>query len=372
MSIIVTKDPLEGDALQYMHMAENLYKTGIYTYDGITPSRALQPVYPMMLTLLYWETGEHLIIVRTLQTILGLASFLLALLLFRRMVGNHYIFLASAALALYVPLWFNAGLILTEMTTIFLLVAFGYALRRGLIESSWQSLLLSGLLLGIAILTRPIVISLAVMIWLPIIGGSNSWRRKMLTLVPVGAGILIALLPWAMRNYYSCERFTPLPPGGAANLLFASSKDTPQARDSLLYITAGEQEERLSEGTTYSTALHNIVGDPAGFLWRGVKRIAWVWSFIPGTRQYLQHLPGRILTNAASFTLLVLALLGLIRLPLRDRVFLLYPPLSFSLLFFFTHTTPRYLLPIMPFILIAACIGLIHIIESYRRSKARP
>jgi len=367
--VVFIDDTLRGDALQYMRIAENLHETGIYSHDGVTPSRALQPIYPLFLTVMYWSLGEHLIVVKMVQVLLGLVSFSLALLIYRRIHAGRFTLIAALALALYVPLWVNAGLILSEMMTIFLMLLFMWAFQSALSQNSWRRLLIAGALLGLAILTRPIVVSMVGLIWLPIIAGKSGWKRRLKCLAPVAVGLVIALLPWAIRNYQSCDRFTPLPPSGAGNLLFASSEDSPQSRDSLLYIGAGEQEQAFSETDMYSAAFNNILNDPVKFVWRGVRRIAWVWSFVPGTRHFLETLPLRILTHSAAGALLLLAFVGLFRLPAGARMLLLYPPLSFTLLFFFTHTTPRYLLPVMPFVLIAAVSGLMYVVELFRERR---
>ncbi|MBU1319282.1 MAG: glycosyltransferase family 39 protein [candidate division Zixibacteria bacterium] len=367
--IVLIDDTLRGDALQYMRIAENLDLTGIYSYDGVTPSRALQPIYPLFLTVMYWSLGEHFMVVRMAQAILGLISFALALLIYRRIHGSRFILIAALVLSLYVPLWVNAGLILSEMMTIFLMLLFMWAFQSALSQNSWRRLLIAGALLGLAVLTRPIVVSMVGLIWLPIVAAKTGWKRRLKNLALVAVGLVIALLPWAIRNYQSCDRFTPLPPSGAGNLLFASSEDSQQSRDSLLYIGAGEQEQSFSETEMYSTAFKNILKDPIKFVWRGVRRIAWVWSFIPGTRHFLETPPLRILTHLAAGAILLLAFVGLFRLPAGTRLLLLYPPLSFTLLFFFTHTTPRYLLPVMPFVLISAVSSLMYLPGLFRQRR---
>ena len=45
------------DALEYMQLSENVYRIRSFSYDGITPTRDRQPLYPLFLVVFYWSLG---------------------------------------------------------------------------------------------------------------------------------------------------------------------------------------------------------------------------------------------------------------------------------------------------------------------------
>jgi len=372
IAISSASDDIKGDAVQYLQIAENLYEHQSYSMDGETPTRALQPVYPIFLSVFYWMLGESLLIVRVVQAILGLLSFVFLSRLSRQILGESKSRVAILLVSLYAPIWMNCSYILSETVTIFLISLFMLIFRKGLVEGDFKDLFLSGLLLAIGILTRPILIATALLIWIPFLLSFHTSKKRLASFAWLLVGVVLLLFPWALRNSYCCDHFTPLTPGGAGNILFASNDDTRAARDSLLYIDAGLQESRFGERSMYSIALENIFSDPMGFIWRGLKRNTWVWTIVPGSRSLFHVLPIKLASYAASAAMILLAIIGTRQITRRsDWVILFLPGFSFSLLFFFSHTSPRYLLPIIAFVIILSGAGLEHVWRFTRHRTSR-
>lgn len=373
-SIIFVEGTITKDAATYMRMAVNLRDTGMFSYDGIIPSRAVQPLYPFLLYALHLQLGFGLLLIKVLQALMGLTAFVLTMLVFREIAGSKNLLIAGIVIGAYVPLWINCTFFLTEMTSILLLAMFMYFFIKGLNSRKASQLIAAGLVLGLAVLTRAMFISTVSLIWLPILfSGEKRWSRlRSFVLVLIGLTVVVA--PWSIRNAISCDSFSPVPPDGSTVLLYAS-EHSPEAREYWLGSDISERDA-LDESRMQRNAIRNILSDPLAFLWRGVKRIAFAWSYFPGSRDYFDNIYARVLSYSVQAGILILALIGLAKLPIRQRILIAYPPISFTLLFLVAFAISRYVIPTMPLVLMATVGGLVcvkdyFVRKQYTRSLAR-
>ncbi len=352
------------DALEYLRFSENLYKHGIYSYDGVVASRDRQPLYPLLLLVFYWALGRSEFVVKIVQFFIGLSTYLLMLKIYLLTIKDRRILLPGILLACYLPLWINCVFILTESLTFFFLVAALYAFIKGVYSESPAAFAVSGGIFALSVLTRPncvapLVLGIPLIIYL--YRDKMRWLRRVALYVITA---LLVLLPWAVRNKLSTGSLTPLSSEGLSHLIFSAGPDTPERRDAYYYATVPERDSLATNLHPYSILFNGIIDDPLAFTWRGIERILWVWSYFPGTRDYFGNPFLWTITHLAQWVLLALALFGLIRAGSRERLLLLLLPVSLSLILFFAVATSRYILPAMPTVVILAVFGLT---ELFRR-----
>lgn len=361
VALIEVEKPV--DTLEYRRFAENLYEQGIYSYDGETPSRDRQPLYPMFLVIFYWFPGESELVVKLVQAVLGVITFIFAMLIYRSIIGEFKLTLPSLLLALYVPLWVNCAYLLTEALTIFLVTLGLYFLILAIQNNSQRACFVSGAAFALGVLTRPICIAplLFGVLLVAFLPRNRLHRLPRVTMYLLAA--VLVLLPWALRNGMSTGTFTPLSSEGQAHLIYASGPDTEERRETYLHATITERDSLLQNVNAWETLVEGVASNPAGFIWRGIKRVAWVWSYFPGTRDYFETLFFRIASHAVQLILIVFAVVGLAGVGTRERFLLLLLPVSFSLVLFFSGATSRFLLPAMVPVVLAALFGVILLVR---------
>jgi 4-amino-4-deoxy-L-arabinose transferase-like glycosyltransferase len=155
------------------------------------------PLYPAFLAVIYAVNGvsDRFYAVRLVQALLGGLLAPLSYALARRFGGSG----ASLAAAIAVSAWpmlvaLPLGLA-TENLFIPLLAAGFLLLLRGATEGRSRDFALAGLMLGLGVLTRSVIIGF------PLLAGIWIWRRgqRQGAIMLVGVVVLMAL-PWSVRN----------------------------------------------------------------------------------------------------------------------------------------------------------------------------
>jgi 4-amino-4-deoxy-L-arabinose transferase-like glycosyltransferase len=188
------------DMFQYDALAESIRLGQGFTWYGGIPTAARAPLYPVFLAAIYTLFGHGFVAARIIQALvasfLPLVTYAVGRRLFNARVGRA----AAWAVALY-PLFLLYPLGLATENIFFLLVPLAALLLMKAADSSSRAcFLLSGIMLGLAILTRSVIAGFLVLIlpWLWYYGGRNREAVKNWVLVLLPA---IALtVPWSIRN----------------------------------------------------------------------------------------------------------------------------------------------------------------------------
>ncbi|HZD60787.1 MAG TPA: glycosyltransferase family 39 protein [Anaerolineae bacterium] len=198
------KEPV-GDSKYYEIMVKQLLQKGIYGYKSEVPNAYITPGYPLFLTLNYWifgyanKPGGPYTEIRILQAIIGALTLFYIFLIGKRVSGNATGIVAALLLLLYpafvkVPMY-----LLTETLATFFLIAYIYYQITALDgKSPWYSLI-SGMLIGLSVLTRPagFVLLFVPFLYSYMIGS----RERLLRLFIITlAGFTLVMMPWVVRN----------------------------------------------------------------------------------------------------------------------------------------------------------------------------
>jgi 4-amino-4-deoxy-L-arabinose transferase-like glycosyltransferase len=281
---------------------------------------------------------------------------------------------------LYLPLTLFAGLLLSETLFVFLfawallaLVRAGEEIALGWSGRAALWLVLSGLLLGLGVLTRStgLVFLPLVALWL-LVGNRETHTNLRTGLVSAAIVVVICvvcLLPWIARNYIAYKRFILVDTTSGYNLWLGSVGVRDESRLQADLVTIPNPADRQS--FAYSQAFKNISADPLGFVGKGIKESLDLWRplFSAEERQISGYTLGRIpswhLTSLLLFddllyvVILITATAGLAFTPphpLKSLV-LLWAALWVVMSFVFFAVT-RFRLPVVAVLLPLAGVGL--------------
>jgi hypothetical protein len=191
-----------NDSVHYVAMAGRLLAGKGYSFNGGAPDAYVSPGYPLFLALiLRLFPAAGLTAVRWSQALLGAGTAALA--------ASWAGLFAGVLVALYPSFIWSTGSILTEVAFLFLLVAYLVLHARLLERPRRGRALVTGAVLGLAVLTRPIAAAL------PFAIGLHRSGRRGLALVLAGAALVN--LPWWIRNLIVLHRL----------ILFASQAANP-------------------------------------------------------------------------------------------------------------------------------------------------
>jgi len=193
---------ISSDCQQYLGLARNLLAHGVFSLsDGppFVPEIIRTPGYPVfLLSILSWCDGDCLVSIVALQALLGALIAPGVMLLGTRLIGERAGRLAGLLYAIAPTPAIMGGFAQTETLFSALLIAGTLVLvaRRHI----WAAVA-SGVILGIAVLTRPIgLLALPLFATYPLLDRHfrEIWRRSAALL----AGAALIVLPWMARNAY--------------------------------------------------------------------------------------------------------------------------------------------------------------------------
>jgi 4-amino-4-deoxy-L-arabinose transferase-like glycosyltransferase len=232
------------DAGEFDADAVTLVKDHRYPSSGLTahggPTAFRPPLFPISLAALYEVVGTHSAKTRwaagrAMEAVFGALAVLLICLIGFRLFGPGAGLLAGAIAAVYPPLILVGSSLLSE--SLFIPLELGAVLAALMHRDSghrWRWAMLSGVLLGLAELTRSNGFALALPICLLVWSERPRWswsavRAPAVLLVAV----VLTLAPWAIRDYHVFHRFVPVTTeagyglAGAYNPLVQSRTDYP-------------------------------------------------------------------------------------------------------------------------------------------------
>jgi hypothetical protein len=229
-------DNICGDA-GYYHLGANLLADGKgyivpfrYLYqDGVEYQAADHPPLYMTYLAAFSAVGARSVLAHQLASVaLGIASVALIGLVGRRLAGERAGLIAAFLGAVYVYIWVNDGLVMSETLAITLTALLFLLTLRYEERPSWGRVIPLGVVLGLVALTRAELI-----LYLPLVvpfvmwrSSGRSWRT---TLLRSGAVVLVAglvMAPWVVRNATTFERPVLVSSNLGITLVFANCDST--------------------------------------------------------------------------------------------------------------------------------------------------
>lgn len=384
--------PLADSALYHEHALEiaagDLVGKEAYFHSS--------PFYPYFLAAIYRVAGVDLLIVRVVQAVVGSLNCVVILLLTRALVGDRRgpPLIAGLTAAVYGTfVFFDADILMIPLVLLFssisvLLLVSGTGLRR---------VLVAGLLLGLAGLGKPNVLLFAPVAVLWILTelrwfvNWSHWRPALL----FTAGVMLAVSPITIRNYLVSQDFVLVSSNAGVNFYIGNNSQAQGVfrlppysglDNTRLYLSSREVAEaamgtgrlKPSDVSAYWTrrALDDIRLQRKAWLallWQKF-RLAWNAYEIPNhhDKRFIALNFSPLLNRLAIGFWLVapLAVVGMLVRGRREassakRLYLAFGlTYLLSLLPFFV--TARYRLPIVPFLIVFASVGICGLLDLIR------
>jgi len=360
-----------------------------YVFHPLGSDTYHPPGYYYFLAAVYGLFGHSYLTVRLVQALLDTLTCLLVYLIAENTFGAAAGFLAGSFVALYPPLIFYTGVLLTETLTTCLLAAAVWLLLHIASQPpgrSRMSLALGGLLFGLASITRSIfLISVPfVLIWITVLaqgwqGWSSSARRALWFLVPIA----LVIAPVTLRNWQIHGRFVPISTNGGVNFFLAHG-GTQQEKDQVRNLPAVWSEGEIvgispltqpeEEALFYQLGWQHLRGHLLPTLRSlpgKLRSMYWISDYWPATPAQL-----KILTAVDSVVWRIGILpLAVLSLPFsrgqqqRRALLLAFLVLSTMAIPLVFWAQPRFRIPIVPYFVVLAA-GTVTLL--YQRLAAQP
>ncbi len=283
-----------GDASGYDKMAVNLVsgngfaelKNGV-----ISPVAYRPPVYPLFLAGIYSIFGHSYIAVKIIQALIG-ALFCIVIFFIVNITYDSMMIglIASAGTALYKPFvsgfsyYGGPALLLSEYFYMFMIglavLAVLYYIKNGDIKIG----VLSGIFMGLTILTRPEFVLFPIILIIYLLYISNlSIKALLKKYFIMYLFILLTMSPWVVRNYIVYKEFIPLNTLGGRIFWLGNNS----------LANGGMTDVRLERALMDSEAMKNLSDKQINkvFFKMGIKELKNNLARIPGLfiRKILVH-----------------------------------------------------------------------------------
>ena len=269
-----------GDAPDYIKYANNLYSFGVFSggdAPNLAPSIRRPPLYPHFLAFFQWLQGGVLSLQTVVVAQIALDSFVAVAILFlaRKAVSKPVALFLAIVYVFHPDEIFRPTAIQTENPATFLLavavVVFVYA-----VEKENAALIgLGGALLGLAVLCRPVLVFVPVIITLIFLFKFKTARRYVYAGVLAGV-FLLTLAPWVIRNYQITGEFVFIQSSGTVTLFVGALPDEPRSTDSLyaekLKGAKTDQEVFEADKVGREQTLNIILRSPKDYLLLRLKK----------------------------------------------------------------------------------------------------
>ena len=293
---------MDGDGRDYLDIATNVYRghgvaQTVPSESSAAPTAVLTarrpPLYPLFAAGLFRlagvepSSGQPYLSVLVAQAVLDALTVLLVYLLARDFAGPKGGLVGAAGYALNFYVIQYTGQFMAETLFTFLLTAALVALgakARAEPPASWRWAL-GGLLLGLATLTRPIVLlfPLLASAWL-LFRFRRDWRKAALPSALAIGAFAAALLPWSVRNQIQMEKLVLVSTVGGQTFYHSNHSGS---NGQWVPLPVPAEAQGLSEGERdsyyYREGLRFIARHPFLSLRNAIKKVLRLYYvFYPG------------------------------------------------------------------------------------------
>ncbi len=373
------------DSGEYTSLAHNILANQNFTFDGRMPVDSRAPLYPAFIAGIYYFAGESNFAVRIIQSLIDTITcfyiYFIALVFWESILVA---IIAALIASLYPSLIGSTTFILSETLSVHLLtgsiLSFIYALKI----KKYRYFLLSGIILGLATLCRPVTFLYPFILALIFAPFSYKNKNLMRGLFVFVICFVLTLLPWILRNAYHFKRFIPVSSNVGGNLWIGSYEPWNGSYHPDIMKIRSDIGSKLYKGKIghfyvddhlKRDALERIIKDPLVYLKLCVKKTLQFWGRIPGEIAILDGRPFiKLLIYLHHYSMLILFITGVIMIIHAHRINLMHiVPLSLIVYVTGIHAAlvalPRYRIPIIPMLIIFISYGSFHILACLFKDK---
>ena len=360
------------DSEAYISIANSLASGQGYKLNadnGFAEYRA--PFYPFLLAVVYKFFGNNDLIIQSLQCLLGAVICWLVYAIGKYLFNSIVGLLASIITAIDPFLVYIAGILLTEQLFIFFLVLAIYLLIRSKENLGYTWILGSGIILGLAVLTRP-----TALIFIPFCGlyilmqWEFQWKKRLIMTATLMVFIFLTICPWTIRNYVKYRELIIISTAAGLNfylgnnsLAKASDYDATFAAkpDDLESLLSSASTPKAKENVYTRYTINWIKNNPGRFISLYFQKFVNFWRVTPDhVTNIYKSVWVAFLSAAILILLYLLAILGIwkSRHFWRCLIILYFILLSFPLGLSLFVTSPRFRIPLDPILILFSAYTL--------------
>ncbi|MFS0837006.1 ArnT family glycosyltransferase [Paenibacillus sp. 1P03SA] len=348
------------DSLNYDTMVRQLLDTGVYAYNSETPNALVTPGYPLFLAAVYeladYKENNPLPLVRYIQALLSLITLGFLYRITRRFSGERTALAALLIAAVYPPLVWANGAVLTEVLAIFLLMGYLLAQIRVFETPTYGRAAAAGIWLGLTVLVRPEFLPLIALAFAFQWFRDKEARKRTIRLFACSAAAVVLLLaPWWIRNAVTLHQWVAT--AAQENPFRAGTYPYNTFNDESLVDPAGKTEKELAVARLKA----GFSTQPGLFIkWYTIGKMQYVYQSVyrgGGHQPYYPVLPFN--ANLLHRTLVLsggIAVLAALRRWRETAALLALVIVTMSLIRLGFVADYRYNVTMMPLIIILDCI----------------
>lgn len=386
----IARNLVEGYGYSYPYLGgENPPEEG-----GLTAYRTPVPV--LFFAGLYWLFGYKLWPIIISNWLFDAATAYILYRIARELLPKRPLvaYLTIIFWALYIPAIFYTNQALSEPIFTFLLSCHIWTILKLQQKPTWSMAILSGVLLGAASLTRPILLAFIPIVWLLLLLSKGigkqifdfKWLIKIVPVAVVLTGAFgLTLLPWIARNYLVFNAFIPATHSAGNNLVwdhyYLDTDDYLRQLRPQRVIWATLEKDLQAQGETLvgkspleldnvkkEVALEKIKAYPDRYLILSGYRFLRLWFNVgygvsPSTISLMI-----MVANGIFLSLAIASLVWFRGEWVQKSLPVLIIPVYITLIHVPLHAQIRYIFPAMPFVMMIASYTLIRIIEGLSSS----
>ncbi|MFA5339151.1 MAG: glycosyltransferase family 39 protein [Candidatus Omnitrophota bacterium] len=358
------------DSIYYNGLAGNILEGKGFSVGG-KPTTFKEPFYPFFLAAVYHIFGNNYAAVKVIQAIIGALTCVIIFMIARRLFDAKTAVLGALIGCFYPAFIRTTELMITELLYTFLLISIIFFLLRYIQGGGYGNLAFCGAALGIASLTRSVIVLLPVFILLLagkiFLSQARSVKKYIISAAILLAFFILPIAPWTVRNWKVAHRFIPISTTMGIGLY---SSYVPKEGKLYGFIASDEVVEKsrsLGSEAAQSDflakeALKYIKNNPLRVLKLEVLKTVYFWSVFDW------EILGNGVYNYMYAFIMPFFILGIFVNSKRSwELAPVYLPIIYSfcvsLVF---YGSPRFRLPIEPYIIMIGAAGIFHFI---RRSR---
>lgn len=209
------------DGLYHHNWAIRIIKEGWFGNDSFFRA----PLYPYFIALLYKIFGIHLLIPRIAQSLIGsfncVLTSMIGGILFNKKIG-----IISGIIASVYPLfiYFDNELLIPTFLIFLILLGFYFILKESSNDVSKLGCFFTGIIWGLAAITRPNVLLFLVILCFWVVKKSKKFYK---TIILYGLlGVITIIIPITIRNYIVSREFVLIAWQGGTNFYIGNNPDS--------------------------------------------------------------------------------------------------------------------------------------------------
>ncbi|MDN5941490.1 MAG: glycosyltransferase family 39 protein [Nitrospira sp.] len=321
------------------------------------------PLYPIFIATCLSVFGDDQVSVKMVQIFVDSLTMVLIYLVMKEIFDVETALVSAGIFSLYPFTTYLTISIASDPFFTFLLTGFVLCSVYAVRSTNWWYYCVTGVLLGLATLTRSTTQFAPLMLPVMLILLGKRGRDSIFCYAALCLSFALVILPWTVRNYVVLGDFIPVGTSGGIVLLMGSSEKflTIDGKPAMLqqYVppVGGKPSQNDKFYTRAGLEIHraHLQTDPLDFMTFMVKKFGRMWYATESGKNHS-------LILLSQLPIYVLAVIGIVFAWMKGKTFALIP-LCLIAYFIGLHwlSLPlfRYMIPIMPYIIGLAAFAIV-------------